>query len=91
MTPWAPCTIVWAHAASAAFDLLASRDPRFAERLHTALSVYALTGRGEVRALVGRTGYRIRIGDWRAVLDLDTIRHEVHVLVVSNRRDVYRP
>jgi mRNA interferase RelE/StbE len=90
VTPWAPCTLVWAHSAGATLDNLTARDPRLAERLHTALGVYALTGRGDVRALVGQPRYRLRVGDWRAIVELDTARHEVHVLAPVHRRDAYR-
>jgi len=90
VTPWVPCTLVWAHSAGTTLDNLTARDPRLAERLHTALGIYALTGRGDVRALVGQPGYRLRVGDWRAILDLDVTRHEVHVLRIAHRRDVYR-
>ena len=76
MTRWAPCTIVWARSAAVTLDLLAARDPRLAERLHTAIAQYALTGRGDVRALRGQPGYRLRVGDWRVVFDLDTARRE---------------
>jgi len=91
VTPWAPCTIVWARAAAATLDLLAARAPQLAERLHTAIGQYALTGRGDVRALSGQPGYRLRVGDWRVVFDLDIRRREVHVLRLAPRRDVYRP
>ncbi len=91
MIPWAPCTIVWAHSAAAALDALAARTPRLAERVHMALGVYALTGHGDVRALVGPTSYyRLRVGDWRVVFELDTTRREVRVLRLAHRRDVYR-
>jgi mRNA interferase RelE/StbE len=90
VTPWAPCTLVWAHSAAATLDALITRDPRLAERLHTALGVYALTGRGDIRALVGQSGYRLRVGDWRVVFEVDTIRREVHIEHIAHRRDVYR-
>ena len=90
MTPWVPCTLVWAHSATTVFDALESRDPRLAERLHTALGRYALTGRGDVQALAGMPAYRLRVGDGRVIFDLDTTRNEIEVLWLAHRRDVYR-
>ena len=90
MTPWAPCILVWDPPAAAALDRLNARDPRFAERLHTALSGYALTGRGDVRALTGQPGYRLRVRDWRVVVEVDHLQQEIHVRAIAPRRDVYR-
>ena len=90
MTPWSPCTLVWEQTAAAALDTLTRRNPRLAERLHLALGRYALTGHGDVRPLQGRPGLRLRVGDWRAIFDIDTARREVYVLSLGNRREVYR-
>jgi mRNA interferase RelE/StbE len=48
---------------------------------------YAETGAGDVRALVGRPGARLRIGRYRAVFieEADSLR----VLAVGDRRDIY--
>jgi len=90
LTRWAPCTIVWEPSAAAGLDTLTKRDPRLAERLHTALGGYALTGRGDVRPLHGQPGMRLRVGEWRVIFELDTARREVVVLALAPRRDVYR-
>jgi len=31
------------------------------------LSVYAIEGRGDVKKLAGREGYRLRVGDYRVI------------------------
>jgi mRNA interferase RelE/StbE len=62
-----------------------------ADRLLAALTRYALTGQGDFRTLTGQPGSRLRVGDWRAVFELDTMRREVHVLAIAHRRDIYRP
>jgi mRNA-degrading endonuclease RelE of RelBE toxin-antitoxin system len=33
---------------------------------------------------------RLRIGDWRVIFELDTVRREVTILALAHRRDVYR-
>ncbi len=56
--------------ASAAKDLDAlPREGR--EQVETGLSRYAITGQGDVRALQGREGYRLRIGQYRVLFDQD--------------------
>ena len=40
--------------------------------------------------LTGRDGWRIRIGNYRVVYEIDDSAHLVTVLHVGHRRDVYR-
>jgi len=42
------------------------------------------------RKLTGRDGWRIRVGDFRIVYDVDDTQRTVTVLHVGHRRDVYR-
>ena len=42
------------------------------------------------RKLAGREGWRIRVGDYRAIYEIDDVQHKVTVLDVGHRRDVYR-
>jgi mRNA interferase RelE/StbE len=41
-------------------------------------------------ALQGRQGYRIRIGDYRVLYEVDEAAKVVTVTAVGHRRDVYR-
>lgn len=41
------------------------------EQVETALHRYAMTGQGDVKALHGRDGYRLRVGSCRAIFDED--------------------
>jgi mRNA interferase RelE/StbE len=55
---------------SAAKDLDAfPRDAR--ERVEAGLHRYAMTGQGDVKALQGREGFRLRIGGYRVIFDED--------------------
>lgn len=56
--------------ASAAKDLDAL-PPDARERVETGLHRYAMTGQGDVKALQGRNGYRLRIGSYRVIFDED--------------------
>ena len=55
---------------SAAKDLDAlPRDAR--EQVEAGLHRYAMTGQGDVKALQGRNGFRLRIGSYRVIFDED--------------------
>ena len=41
-------------------------------------------------ALTGRAGWRIRVGDYRVIYEIDDTQHTVTILHVGHRRDVYR-
>lgn len=34
--------------------------------------------------------WRLRVGDWRIVYEIDDARHIIEVQIVAHRRDVYR-
>ena len=40
--------------------------------------------------LRGREGWRVRVGDYRVIYEVDDRREEVTVLHIGHRRDVYR-
>jgi len=40
--------------------------------------------------LTGREGWRIRVGDYRVIYEIDAAQSTVTVLHVGHRRDVYR-
>ncbi|MEA3459768.1 MAG: type II toxin-antitoxin system RelE/ParE family toxin [Chloroflexota bacterium] len=42
------------------------------------------------RKLAGREGWRIRVGDYRVIYEVDDERQTVTVLHIGHRRDVYR-
>jgi mRNA interferase RelE/StbE len=63
-------TIVFAPAAAKQLDALPRRA---AEAVLDALALHALAGRGDVRALKGREGYRLQVGDYRVVFAEDAV------------------
>ena len=42
------------------------------------------------RKLQGREGWRLRVGDYRAIYEIDDEAREVLVVAVGHRRDIYR-
>ena len=43
-----------------------------------------------VKKLVGRDGYRLRVGDWRVIYEVDAGRLVILVLAVASRGGVYK-
>jgi len=46
--------------------------------------------RTNVKRLTGREGYRLRVGDWRVIYELDKGRLIVLVLTIGPRGGIYR-
>ena len=64
-------------------------SPSF-ERVCDAIRVLAGNPRPPgCRKLVGRDGWRIRVGDYRVIYQLDDLARTVLVLHVGHRRDIY--
>ena len=42
------------------------------------------------RKLTGRKGWRLRIGDYRMLYDIDDTKQTITIVHVGHRRDVYR-
>ncbi|MGU9981433.1 type II toxin-antitoxin system RelE family toxin [Phreatobacter sp. HK31-P] len=61
-------TIILTTAAAKDLDAL-PREARVS--VNQALTAYAISGHGDVRALSGRPGYRMRVGAYRIIFDED--------------------
>jgi mRNA-degrading endonuclease RelE of RelBE toxin-antitoxin system len=64
-------------------------------RVMEAIARYADTGHGDVVHLKGtnRPGFRLRVGVWRVLFELDELTGELHVMLVQrvlHRREAYR-
>jgi mRNA interferase RelE/StbE len=61
------------------------------ERVKTAIASLADNPRPRgCRKLAGREGWRIRIGDYRVVYEIDDEDRELTILHIGLRKDVYR-
>jgi mRNA interferase RelE/StbE len=70
---------------------LARLPEREYERIRDAISALAETPRPPgCLKLSGREGWRIRVGDYRVVYEIDDKANTLTVLQVGHRRDVYR-
>lgn len=61
------------------------------ERIRSAMAGLQLDPRPSgCSKLTGRDGWRIRVGVYRVIYDIDDVRGTVTVIHVGHRRDVYR-
>lgn len=63
-------TIIYTAAAARQLDAL---PPAIRHEITAALDEYAIHGRGDVKQLAGRQGYRLRIGRYRVIFEQDTM------------------
>jgi mRNA interferase RelE/StbE len=57
------------------------------QRIDTRLTEYATSGTGDVKRLKGRSGTRLRIGDYRVIFYEE--RGAIVVVAVGHRREIY--
>lgn len=76
--------LIYKPAALKAMDRMPTRDR---DALDRKLSEFADTGVGDVVKLVGTSEWRLRHGNWRAII---TIMDDVVVVRIAHRREVYR-
>ncbi|MFQ6000619.1 MAG: type II toxin-antitoxin system RelE/ParE family toxin [Anaerolineae bacterium] len=70
---------------------LARLSPEAYERLKEAIGNLGEEPRPMgCQKLTGRDGWRIRVGDYRVIYEIDDVERIVTVLHVGHRRDVYR-
>ena len=56
-----------------------------------ALATDPFAANNNVKALTGRPGYRLRVGDWRVIYELDTSGRILIVLAIAPRSSIYGP
>jgi mRNA interferase RelE/StbE len=56
-------------------------------RIDAKVSDFAATGQGDVKRLKGRTGARLRVGDWRVILYEDGAA--IVIAAVGHRREIH--
>lgn len=62
---------------------------RIRDRLRT-LARDPFAPNANVRRLAGRDGYRLRVGDWRVVYDVEVARIVIWVIDIGPRGGIYR-
>ena len=82
--------IGWERRAEDDLRELVRRDRRLAERILSTIRQYAEDDLGDVRKLAGGDTYRLRVGDWRILFNLDDGGRMMAIVRIVNRRDAYR-
>lgn len=47
-------------------------------------------GHGTIKLTGTKATYRVRVGDWRIVYEIEDLTHTVFITMVAHRREVYR-
>jgi mRNA interferase RelE/StbE len=81
-----PFEIIWSESASRALRKL---DRQVARRVFLKVGELSNDPHRGVRRLVGEPYYRLRVGDFRVILDIDGQRLRVLVLKVGHREAIY--
>jgi mRNA interferase RelE/StbE len=69
---------------------LADLPLRDYERVKRSISILSESPRPQgCLKLTGRVGWRIRIGDYRVIYEVDDVNRTVTVLDIGNRKDIY--
>ncbi|MBE0521260.1 MAG: type II toxin-antitoxin system RelE/ParE family toxin [Candidatus Methanoperedenaceae archaeon] len=64
-------------------------EPNLQERIIAALEKIRLRPEAYVTKLVGDPGYKLRVGDYRVIMDIDNKKLHILVLKVGHRRNIY--
>lgn len=71
-------------------QILRISPPHF-QRIQEQIAALAQNPRpAGAKKLVGETGYRVRIGDYRVLYEIDDEMKRITIYRVGHRRDVYR-
>ena len=44
----------------------------------------------DIKKLVGRKGYRLRVGKWRLLMDIDKAEQFIHIYKLASRGEAYK-
>lgn len=44
----------------------------------------------DIKPLVGREGYRLKVGGWRLLMDIDETEKVIFVYLLASRGDIYK-
>jgi mRNA interferase RelE/StbE len=60
------------------------------ERIITALERIRIRPESYVKKLVGDSGYRLRVGDYRVILDIQKSELIILVIKIGHRKNIYK-
>jgi mRNA interferase RelE/StbE len=65
-------------------------DRKIQERIVEVLERVRIKPERYVIKLIGDKGYKLRVGDYRVILDIDATRHKIFVLKIGHRKNIYK-
>jgi mRNA interferase RelE/StbE len=65
-------------------------DKQMQQRIIAALERIRIKPESYVKKLVGEPGFRLRVGDYRVLMDIDQGRLMILVIKVGHRKDIYK-
>lgn len=70
---------------------LSSIEKNYYEKIKDALRSLSSDPRpGGCKKLTGRSGWRIRVADFRVLYEINDSKREIYILHIGHRKDVYR-
>lgn len=72
-----------------AFKQLRKLDEEISRRIISSLDRIRIRPDAYVKKLVGDEGYRLRVGNYRVIMDIDNEKLVILVLRIGHRRNVY--
>ena len=60
------------------------------ERIISALERIRIRPEAHIIKLVGDPGYRLRVGDYRVIMDIDSSKMLILILKVGHRKEIYK-
>lgn len=73
-----------------ALKQLKKLEKNLQERIVSALERARVRPESFVKKLVGDPGYRLRVGDYRVIVDIDKNRLIILVIKIGHRRNIYK-
>ncbi|MCD6461317.1 MAG: type II toxin-antitoxin system RelE/ParE family toxin [Thermoplasmata archaeon] len=73
-----------------AFRQLKKMDRKVQERIVAVLERIRVRPEAHVVKLVGDPGYKLRVGDYRVIMDTDHERLHILVLKIGHRKNIYK-
>ena len=74
---------------SKAENQLKKLDKQIQERIIVALERISIRPEHFVEKLIGETGFKLRVGDYRIILDIDNNKLLILVLKLGHRKNIY--
>ncbi|HEY9207277.1 MAG TPA: type II toxin-antitoxin system RelE/ParE family toxin [Candidatus Methanoperedens sp.] len=72
-----------------AFNQLKKMEKNVQERIITVLERIRVRPEAYVTKLVGDSGYKLRVGDYRIIMDIDNKILKILILKIGHRKNIY--